>query len=69
MDKLELAENIAQRMSFINEAVTLRELRGWPNDPVHNAAIVYEMYGWPFDHKDAEMIRAESAALRARAAP
>jgi hypothetical protein len=57
---------MARRMSFINEAVTIRELGGWPNDPVHNAAIIYWLHGWTFDNKDAEMIRAEAAALRAR---
>jgi hypothetical protein len=56
-----LRRRMANRMSFLNEAVTLRELRGWPNDPVANASIIYEMYGWPFDDKDAALIKAESS--------
>jgi hypothetical protein len=55
---------LAHRMSFLIEALTLRELRGWPNDPVHNAVIIYSMYGWSFDELDAALIREERQRAR-----
>jgi hypothetical protein len=58
----EAKQLFAARMDFLITATTFRELRGWPNDPVHNAAIVYELYGWRFDRFDADLIRAEALA-------
>jgi hypothetical protein len=62
MTREEIIEEMARRVQFIMEALTFRELRGWPNDPISNARIVYELHGWPFDRKDAAMIAAEARA-------
>lgn len=58
----ELERMVGERMGFLASAVMLREIRGWPNSPVHNAAIVYELRGWEFDQKDAALIAAERLA-------
>jgi hypothetical protein len=55
----DLGNEAGERMDFLTTAVMLRELRGWPNDPVYNAAIVYDMYGWGFDERDALLIEDE----------
>jgi hypothetical protein len=51
---------LAERMRFAVEAFALRETRGWPNDPVANALIVYQMYGWDFNERDVALIKPET---------
>jgi hypothetical protein len=64
-----IRRQMSARMSFIFDAVALREIRGWPNEPLYNAAIIYELHGWPFERRDIDMVKAEIKAELHRKKP